>query len=199
MGKDKKQKPQDEKSLSQDDLKTPVHTKNKHTDDLVDHYWGSINYGTNLIKASEIKAGFILSFYGIILNLMYQNVQLIEISNTNKIVIYILLLLWFGCTVVSIFFSVRCFIPRIETKHDKNVFFFKDIISKFGTINEFSKTFYEVSTDEDQLFMQLGQQIFVISKIATVKFKDVNRSLRFLALSIFLLLAIVAYYTIVSL
>ncbi len=47
--------------------------------------------------------------------------------------------------------------------------------------------------------MQLEHQIFVISKIATVKFKDVNRSFRFLALGIFLLLAIVTYYTIVSL
>ena len=192
MEDNQKPKPQDQKQA-------PVFAKNKHTDDLVDHYWGSINYGTNLIKASEIKAGFILSFYGIVLNLMYQNTQIIEISNGNKIVIYILLLLWFACTVVSIFFSVRCFIPRIETKHDKNIFFFKDIISKFGTINEFSKTFFEVSKDEDQLFMQLGQQIFVISKIATVKFKDVNRSLRFLAVGIFLLLIIVGYYTIVSL
>nr|WP_282122458.1 hypothetical protein [Algibacter mikhailovii] len=66
-------------------------------------------------------------------------------------------------------------------------------------MNKFSKTFYEVSTDKDQLFMQLEHQIFVISKIATVKFKDVNRSFRFLALGIFLLLAIVTYYTIVSL
>jgi hypothetical protein len=197
MEEEQKQKPKVRKQSPQ--KKTPIHIKNKHTDDLIDHYWGSINYGTNLIKASEIKAGLILSFYGIILNLLYQNIHFIEISNTNKIVIYGLLILWFGCTVISIYFSIRCFIPRIEAKHDKNIFFFKDIISKFGTINEFSKTFYEVSSDEDQLFMQLGQQIFVISKIATVKFKDVNRSLRFLAVGIFLLLIMGSYYAIVTL
>ena len=36
------------------------HVKNKHTDDLIDHYWGSINYVSNLIRASEIKAGLVL-------------------------------------------------------------------------------------------------------------------------------------------
>ena len=42
------------------------HPKNKHTNDLVDHYWGAINYIFGLIKASEIKAGLILSFYGLV-------------------------------------------------------------------------------------------------------------------------------------
>ena len=46
----------------------PKNRNNKHTDDLVDHYWGSITYVSSLIKASEIKAGLILSFYGILLN-----------------------------------------------------------------------------------------------------------------------------------
>ena len=42
-----------------------------HTEELVDHYWGSINYVSSLIRASEIKAGLILSFYGILFNIIY--------------------------------------------------------------------------------------------------------------------------------
>lgn len=171
------------------------HIKNKHTDDLIDHYWGSINYVSDLIKASEIKAGLILSFYGILLNFMYQNIQMIDNTpDVNKMVIYILLSLWFASTVASIYFSVRCFIPRIIGNYDKNIFFFKDVISKFGNIDQFSKTFFEVSMDEDRIFSQLGHQIFIISKIATLKFKDVNRSIHLLAISIFLLLAMGGYY-----
>lgn len=185
--------------MKKEHIITPDHIKNKHTDDLIDHYWGSINYVSDLIKSSEIKAGLILSFYGIILNFMYQNMQLVDKSNSSNLVVYILLLLWFGSTVVSIFFSVRCFIPRLETKYDKNIFFFRDIISKFGNIDEFSKTFYDVSLDEDQIFNHLGHQIFIISKIASIKFKYVQRSLQFLALSIFLLLITGAYYFIVTL
>jgi len=53
-----------------------------------------------------------------------------------------------------------------------------------------------VSVDEDKIFLQLGHQIYINSKIATMKFKDVNRSIRFLAIGIFLLLILVGYYVI---
>lgn len=180
--------------MEQEHIHEAPHIKNKHTDDLIDHYWGSINYVSGLIKASELKAGLILSFYGILLNFVFQNIQKIEFLGTNKIVMYILLSLWFACTVISIFFSVRCFIPRIIGNYDKNILFFKDVITKFGSIDEFSKTFFEESLDEDRIFKQLGHQIFINSKIANLKFEDVNRSIRFLAVSIFLLLIMGLYY-----
>ncbi|MFT6699495.1 MAG: hypothetical protein ACJAVD_000994 [Porticoccaceae bacterium] len=41
------------------------------------------------------------------------------------------------------------------------MFFFKDIISKFGNIDQFSHSFFEISTDENQLFKQLGEQIIL--------------------------------------
>jgi len=175
------------------------HIKNKHTDDLIDHYWGSINYVSNLIRASEIKAGLILSFYGILLNFMYHRLDLLQLAGVNKIVLYVLLAIWFAFTVTSVYYSIRCFIPRIEANYDKNIFFFKDIITKFGNIDEFSKTFYSVSLDEDQLFIQLGHQIYIISKIATLKFRDVNRALKFLGLGILMLLIIGAYFAIIIL
>ncbi|WP_179345526.1 Pycsar system effector family protein [Winogradskyella ursingii] len=168
--------------------------KNKHTDDLVDHYWGSINYVSSLIKASELKAGLILSFYGILLNFIYQGINMLLVSTSNETFLYILLGLWFFCIVTSIYFSIRCFMPRIEGKYDKNIFFFKDVISKFGTIHDFTKTFYEISVDEDQVFDYLGQQVYIISKIAAAKFKYVQRSLQFLALGLIVLLLIVIYY-----
>jgi hypothetical protein len=185
--------------MEQQEIQPTSPIKNKHTDDLVDHYWGSINYVTGLIKASELKAGLILSFYGILLNFIYQGATAVEKNAPNEVVLYILLGLWFCCTVVSIYFSIRCFIPRIEAKYEKNIFFFRDVISKFGTINEFSKTFYSISRDEDQLFDHLGQQVFIISKIATIKFKNVQRSLKFLALGLLLLLLTIIYYVIATL
>lgn len=180
--------------MEKEPIQIAPYIKNKHTDDLIDHYWGSINYVSDLIKASELKAGLILSFYGILLNFVYQNIRMIESVAVNKIVIYVLLSLWFACTLASIFFSVKCFMPRIIGNYDKNIFFFNDVISKFGNIDQFSKTFFEISLDEDRLFNQLGHQVFIVSKIAALKFKDVNRSIRLLAISIFLLLVMAAYY-----
>ena len=172
--------------------------KNKHTDDLIDHYWGSINYVSGLIKASEIKAGLILSFYGILLNFTYSYLEMVLNYAKEAPFLYILLGLWFMAIVISIYFSVRCFMPRIEAKYEKNIFFFGDVISKFGNVNEFSKTFHKISSDENQLFDQLGQQIYIISKIAAYKFSCVNKALRYLAIGLLLLLVIMGSYSIVS-
>jgi hypothetical protein len=177
---------------------TPI-LKNKHTDDLIDHYWGSINYVAGLVKASELKAGLILSFYGILLNFIYQSIQMALIQTPRQFIFFILLGLWFCCTVFSIYFSIRCFIPRIEGTYEKNIFFFRDVITKFGGIKDFSKTFYDISRDEDQVFDHLGQQVFIMSKIAAVKFKNVQRSLKFLAFGLLVLLLMIGYFALSTL
>ena len=165
-----------------------------HAEDLVDHYWGSINYVTGLIKASELKAGLILSFYGILLNFIYQSTGTLLSLATNDTILYILIGLWVSCTAASVFYCVRCFIPKIEGKFSPNVFFFGDVISKFGDVKQFSKTFYKISLDEKELFAQLGEQIFIISKIAAWKFKNVRRAIRFLAIGLMLLFITAGYY-----
>lgn len=179
-------------------IKPSTHLKNKHTDDLIDHYWGSISYVSSLIKASEIKAGLILSFYGILLNFVYQNISVVLAHFKDGTIIYILLTVWFGCAVISIYYCIRCFMPRIESKYERNIFFFGDVISKFGDIKEFSRTFFAISVDEDQLFDQLGQQIFINAKIANLKFRNVQRALKFLAIQFVLLLVIVLYYVVAT-
>ncbi len=183
---------------TEEEIKVAPHVKNKHTDDLIDHYWGSISYVASLIKASELKAGLILSFFGILLNFIYPNLDAVVSHFENVLVIDILLGLWFLSTVMSIYYSIRCFMPRIEAKYEKNIFFFGDVITKFGGIKDFARTFYKISLDEDQLFDHLGQQIFINSKIASLKFKNVNKALKFLALGLLIMLVITIYYVITS-
>jgi len=186
-----KDKPKENKSVL-------LKGKSPHTEELVDHYWGSINYVFSLIKASEIKAGLILSFYGILLNIAYQNIALVLADDSSNLLVFFLLGFWLLCTIISIYFSVRCFIPKIEANYDKNIFFFGDIISKFGTIHEFSQTFYDISLKEEELFDHLGQQIYIISKISAYKFKCVDRAIRFLAIGLFALLGASVIYTLLK-
>ena len=186
----------------QEPTKKPPKTtseQDSHVADMVDHYWGSINYVTSLIKASELKAGLVLSFYGILLNFIYNSVDPLFSSPINNIILYILIGLWFVTTAASIFYCVRCFIPKIEGKFDKNILFFGDVITKFGNVKEFANSFYQTSKDEDQLFKQMGEQIFIISKIAAWKFKNVIRAIWLLALGLFLLLTVVVYYVLSTL
>ena len=185
--------------MKEEKIKVAPHIKNKHTDDLIDHYWGSINYIAEMIKAAEIKAGLILTFYGILLNFVYKNSQVVLSNIGNQIGFDIILGIWFSCTVISVYYSVRCFMPRIEDKYDKNILFFGDVISSFGDIRQFSKTFFKVSLDEDQLFAQLGQQIYINSKIASQKFKNINKSLKYLAIGLALILVLTIYYVLYNL
>ena len=170
-----------------------------HREELVDHYWGSINYVFSLIRASEVKAGLILSFYGILLNLIYRNIgDVIVAAEGGHMLIYLPLGLWIFCTAASIYYSIRCFMPRMETNYDKNIFFFKDVVSKFGGIKQFSRTFYKISLSERELFDQLGQQVYINSKIAGTKFRYVNRAIYFLALSLIMLFIIGIWYMVIS-
>lgn len=175
------------------DLKEQI-TKASHTEELVDHYWGSMGYVTSLIKASELKAGLILSFYGILLNFIYQGTGTLLAKLQGDSILYSLTGIWIVCTAISVFFCVRCFIPKIEGKFSPNVFFFGDVITKFGDVKEFSKTFYKVSLDETELFGQLGEQIYIISKIAAWKFRNVKRAISFLAFGLILLFVTASYY-----
>lgn len=191
---------QSQKSKKEDKAKTWAKRPpmdGSHAEELVDHYWGSINYVAELIRASEIKAGLILTFYGILLDFVYQNIEMVVEQAATHQLLYVLLGLWFLIAGASIYFSINCFIPHIEAKYDKNVFFFGDVISKFGSIKEFSKTFYHISLDEIELFDQLGQQIYINSKIAALKFKNVLRSIKLLAIQLVVLFILTSYYLLV--
>lgn len=174
--------------------------RDAHLEDLIDHYWGSLNHISSLIKASEIKAGLILSFYGILLNFIYQSdPPLITLSIKDPWWDILLSSLWTGATILSIFFCVRCFMPRIEESYDDNVLFFGDITTKFGTIKEFAKTFYLISIDEEQLFQQMGEQIYINAKIAGWKFGNVKYAIRFLVISLVLLAGVVVFSSVLPL
>jgi len=190
--------PRDTSDLEAEIVKKPSELEG-HAEELVDHYWGSLNHVIGLIRASEIKAGLILSFYGILFNFIYGNILMVMQKGMEFKLLYVLFGFWALVTMASIYFCIRCFLPRIEAKYDKNVFFFGDVISKYGDINAFSKIFYKISLNEKELFFQLGQQIFINSKIAALKFTYVNRAIRLLALGLFLLLFTAIYFLVISL
>ncbi|MFK8059677.1 MAG: Pycsar system effector family protein [Polaribacter sp.] len=185
--KSDKKKAKSKPSYSDEDLKGK---------DLGFHYWGAMNYFIGLIKASELKAGLILSFYGIIFNFVYQNIETAKAGIGSFGFVHVIAILWLIITIISMFFSVRTFIPRIEKNYEPNVFFFGDVISKFGDIKEYSQKLIETNVDKAKLYDQLGQQVYINAKITTAKFRNVNQSLKYLAVSLGLLLLLVIIHII---
>lgn len=173
--------------------------KELKSEDVALHYWGALANLVGLIRSSELKAGLILSFFGIILNFVYNNVESVKESLTDYSFLYLLISLWLLSTLLSIYHSVKTFIPRIEKKYDPNIFFFGDIISKFGDINQFSKTFLNTTIDREKVYDQIGQQIYVNAKITALKFKNVNASIRYLVISLSLLGLMILLKTVILL
>jgi hypothetical protein len=163
---------------------------NLESKELAFTYWGTMKYFQGLIRSSELKAGLILSFYGILFNFVYKHIEDIKENNGDFWWFYALLVVWATLTIISMFFSVRTFIPRIMKEYKPNVFFFGDIISKFGDVNEFSKVFLHTNIDKKQLYDQLGQQIFINAKITTAKFGNVNKSVKFMMYSLVVLIVV---------
>jgi len=164
--------------------------------DPVDNYWYLINYLRDLIKASEIKAGLVLSFYGLLFNFFFQFSDHLFESADNDPVVYGFMALWFLFSVVSIFYSFKCFMPQIEDKFDKSVFFFGDIINSYGDVKEYVKELEKVSTRSRPLYDQLGEQVFVNAKITSGKFGNVNQSIKYLSYNIGLLFVFILYYAV---
>lgn len=162
--------------------------------DPVDNYWYLINYLRDLIRASEIKAGLVLSFYGLLFNFFFQFSDYLFENASGDPTVYIFMILWFIFSVISIYFSFRCFMPQIEDKFDKSVFFFGDILHSYGNIKEYIKELEKVSTRSRPLYDQLGEQVFVNAKITSEKFGNVNRSIKYLSFNIGLLFIFILYY-----
>jgi hypothetical protein len=180
-------------------MKTKKITKNElmNTDHQF-HYWGAMKYYLDLIKSSELKAGLILSFFGIVFNFVYLNInKVIECYVDFKFII-VIVILWLISTVLAMYYSINTFIPRIEKKYEPNLFFFGDIITKFGDIKEYSETFLNAVVDREKIYDQLGQQIYINAKITATKFKNVNNSIKFLVYSIILLALIIVTVVIKS-
>lgn len=146
-------------------------------------YWETISYINGLNRSSEIKAGLIISFYGLLLGVVLQIVTSIETSFKLSAFLIVVLLIFTFFVCRSIYYSFRCFLPQIETKFDQNMFFFHDVITKYGDIHKFAERFHELLEDDQRLYAQLGEQIYVNSLIADKKFSDVNNSVRNLVYS----------------
>jgi hypothetical protein len=160
------------------------------------NYWEQLERLEKLIRASELKAGVIFSFHSLVLGLFFDRLDYLE-SVFNESPIFIgLITLWLLFVVISIFFSIRCFIPQIELKYDKNVFFFRDAALKFGTIEEYTSKLISVCSDENELYKQLSEQIHIESKIIDEKFKNVRKAIKFLAASFMIIILLLGLWLI---
>jgi hypothetical protein len=158
------------------------------------NYWEQLERLEKLIRASELKAGVVFSFHGLILGLFIDRLEQFRPMFVEHNIFIVLAMLWMICIIISIFFCFKCFNPQIESKYDKNVFFFRDAVNAFGSIEDYTKKLMEVCASPEELFVVLGQQIHVESKIITQKFISVQKAIKYFAFSfVFAIAAIIVW------
>ena len=160
------------------------------------NFWEQLERLEKLIRASELKAGLILSFQSLILGLFFDRLDELQITFEKNIAFIVIVSLWLICATISIYFAIKCFMPRLELKFKKNVFFFRDAARSYGNIEEYTKELLKVYLNEEELFKQLSEQIYIESKIIDEKFKNVQKSIKYLAVSfIFVILLLGLWLT----
>lgn len=154
------------------------------------NYWEQLERLEKLIRASELKAGIIFSFHSLILGLFIDRLDQLQPIFTANVVMIVLSVLWMLSILVSIFYCFKVFKPQIEVKYKKNVFFFRDAVFAFGTVDEYTKKLMEICSSEEEMFVHLSHQIHIESKIIDQKFKSVHEAIKYFGWSlIFVLLS----------
>ncbi len=158
------------------------------------NYWEQLERLEKLIRASELKAGVIFSFHSLILGLFIDRLNYFQEAFQENKLLLVLAGIWVVCVLVSIYFCFKCFMPRIETKLDKNVFFFKDATYAFGSMEDYTKKLMEVCDNRDEFYKMLSEQIFIESKIIDRKFSSVQMSIKFFGLSFIVVILMIVVW-----
>jgi hypothetical protein len=159
------------------------------------NYWEQLERLEKLIRASELKAGVIFSFHGLILGVFFDRLEQLSPLFQGGAVFIVLACLWMTSSLISIFFCFKCFKPQITKKYEKNVLFFRDAVYSFGSIEKYSKKVIEIFGKDEEFYSQLSQQIYIESKIIDKKFKNVEHAIKYFAFSfIFIIIIVIVWF-----
>ena len=159
------------------------------------NYWEQLERLEKLIRASELKAGVIFSFHGLILVVFFDRLEELQPLFQEGELFIVLDSFWMISSLISIYFCFKCFKPQITKKYEKNVLFFRDAVYSFGSIEKYTKRLIEIFGEEEDFYSQLGQQIYIESMIIDKKFQHVENAIKYFALSfIFIIIIVIVWF-----
>ena len=157
--------------------------------DYIENYWFLINYNVTHIRHSELKASIILTAYGVVFGLAYDVGSELMIADKYKYVFYFLLLGFTICAITSMVFSFKTFMPRINAKLKKSVFFFNDAKFHFKSPKKYTTALRKTMLDDKELVELLGEQAYVNGVIASDKYSNISKAIKFMMYSVFAAIA----------
>jgi hypothetical protein len=161
-----------------------------------EEYWKILNSINEWIRFSDIKAGAILSIYGVLLTVIYSNSkQVFELLNSNNCILILAIIATLS-SIASVIFSFLTLNPTLKNKNPHSILFFGHVQEKFDEFENYNEHAVQVIQDKDRYRNQLAEQVFTNSKISWRKFKFISWSIRFFMATISVLILTVAIYLI---
>lgn len=167
--------------------------KSKVNHDEVENYWELINYNIHHISHSELKASLILTAYGIIFGLAYDVSSEFPLKDNLLYIFYFLIISFISLTIISIGYCFKTYIPRLNNKLKKSVFFFHDINFHYKTAEKYSKKLIKVMEDERELKQLLAEQSYINGVIASKKYTNVTKAIKFMVYSLSALFSLLIF------
>ncbi|MDX1477280.1 MAG: DUF5706 domain-containing protein [Saprospiraceae bacterium] len=159
-----------------------------------EQYWAILRNNQEMIRFSEVKAGLVISIFGILFSIILNSVGKIQASVAEWTVVQMgILFVFIVTTLISMLYAFRCFIPRFENKNPTSVIYFGDIVSDFTEYKAYHAFLEKIVIDDAEMSVQLAEQIHTNSTIATRKMKAVNTAMRMMMVSVALLIILVGF------
>lgn len=159
-----------------------------------EEYWKILNKTTDWIKFSDTKAIVVLTVYGIIITIIYSNSKEVYEYISNSTFSIILSIVVVILSLLSVLFSFLAINPRLKNTNADSIIFFGHIQEKNKTYSDYFLNSQQILSDENEYQKQIAEQVFINSKIAWKKFKNVSYSIRCFFFSIITLIIILTEY-----
>jgi hypothetical protein len=163
-----------------------------------EQYWQILKNNQEMIRFSEVKAGLVMSIYGILFSVLLNSSTGIrdEIADWPWY-LFIMIIVFVLATLSSLYYAFKCFRPRFENKNPTSVIYFGDVVSDFKEYKSYHAFLEKTVVDDHEMSLQLAEQIHTNSSIAARKFQAVSKSIKLLLVTIFILILLVAVLVIV--
>ncbi len=156
-----------------------------------DALWKVLERNSDWIKFSDVKAGVIITVYGIIISIIYSNATDVYVALKNNWLPILLFISAGCCTTVSIIFAFKCINPRLKNNKSDSNLYFGSIAKNYSKFEDYRASLKNVNYKED-----LEEQVYTTSKIANDKFINVTWCIRFFTISIGILLVNISIHLI---
>lgn len=157
--------------------------------------WNIHSSNNEWIRFSDAKAGVLITVYGVIITIVYSNADKVYSAISDNKTLSFLSIILVLLALISIALCFMTLNPSLKNDNPTSTIYFGHIKEKYADYEEYHN---DVTTkiDSNEFDKQIAEQIFVNSKIAWSKFRNVTWAIRLFSAIVLILLICLSIYLI---